>query len=438
MQVGLTMAKGDSMADAKSPREKTAYPEWSELTAGSDNPRPNVSRRAFVKLGAAGAAAGALSLAFGCVPTPAEPSIDVKDTTPADEPVADRSAIPPDNTGNEVRQATSQAESTNVEVDIQAPNVPISYDIVDSHLHYTDFLEKTDGFPSLIEAMDMAGVSQSVIFGMGIAKQWDDTLKKAPSYYLSNDSRCYYYSGTDFIVAEELLAQPASTQERFFPFICGINGNDRFAADHIRQLLKLYPNFWCGIGELMSRHDDLTALTYGEPPHVDHPAFLDVFDLGAEEGLPVLVHHNITAQSSEEVLYLEELETALAHNRDCKIIWAHVGISRRVEVQNLVRIADDLLARNSNLWIDISWVVYDYYFLDAFPDQYHDGDTLDDWAALIEKYPDRFMIGTDKVGHWGTYPAEVVKYYTLLDKLQPETARRLCRDNILSLVKTYK
>ena len=329
------------------------------------------------------------------------------------------------------------ASVTNRDIVIQNPVEKIRYDVIDSHLHYTDFLEDTDGFPSLVKAMDAAGVSKSVIFGMPIAKQWDSTMVQAPSYYLSNDSRCYYYSGTDFIVAEELLAQPKEIRDRFFPFCCGINGNDRMAAEHIRQLLRLYPDFWCGIGELMSRHDDLTALTYGEAPHVNHPAFKDIIDLGAEEGLPVLIHHNITAQSTEEILYLDELREALEHNRNCRIIWAHVGISRRVEVQNLIAIADALLSENANLWIDISWIVYDYYFLDRFPDNYLDGNTLKDWVAVIEKYPDRFLLGTDKVGHWATYPAEVVKYYALLDQLSPGTAAKLCHDNILGLVKHH-
>ena len=62
---------------------------------------------------------------------------------------------------------------------------------------------------------------------------------------------------------------------------------------------------------------------------------------------------------------------------------------------------------------------------------------MDDWVALIEKHPDRLMIGTDKVGHWATYPAEVVKYYELLDKLQPETAAKLAKENILALVKRW-
>ena len=42
---------------------------------------------------------------------------------------------------------------------------------------------------------------------MGIAKQWDGRMVEPPVYYLSNDSRCYYYSATDFLLSEELLAQ---------------------------------------------------------------------------------------------------------------------------------------------------------------------------------------------------------------------------------------
>ena len=342
-----------------------------------------------------------------------------------------------DATGSQISSATSIADAVDENVEIDEPGVEPRYDIIDCHLHYCDFTESTEGFPALVRAQDMSGVSESVIFGMGIAKQWDEHTDKAPRYYLSNDSRCYYYSGTDFLMAEDLLAQPEDIRRRFHPFCCGINGNDRFATDHIRQLLRVYPKYWEGIGELMSRHDDLTALTYGEPPHIDHPAFLDIFDLGAEEGLPVLIHHNITAQGNEEILYLDELKRAVAHNRDCSIIWAHVGISRRVEIKNLPEIAADMLASNPNLFTDISWVVYDYYVKDNFPNRFNDGDTMDDWARLCEEYPDRIMIGTDKVGHWKTYPAEVVKYYDLLDKLKPETAQKVCHDNILGLIKRY-
>ena len=164
---------------------------------------------------------------------------------------------------------SSSAIVSDEPVEIQVPEEKIRYKVVDNHLHFTDFMEKSEGFPAFTRAMDIAEVKEAVIFGMLIAKQWDATMETWPTYYLSNDSRCYYYSGTDFIVAEELLAQPPEIRNRFYPFCCGINGNDCFAAEHIRQLLRLYPNFWCGIGEIMSRHDDLTALTYGEALHIN-------------------------------------------------------------------------------------------------------------------------------------------------------------------------
>ena len=118
----------------------------------------------------------------------------------------------------------------------------VRYRTVDSHLHALDFLQQTEGFAALADVMDEAGVEQAVVFGMPMAKQWDSTMPKAPSYYLSNDSRCYYYSGTDYILAELLKKQPAKIRKRFYPFCCGINGNDRMAAAQLRRLLEMYPD----------------------------------------------------------------------------------------------------------------------------------------------------------------------------------------------------
>ncbi len=299
--------------------------------------------------------------------------------------------------------------------------------IVDGHLHYLDFIQRSDGFAYLAEQMDACGVEKAVIFGMAMAKQWDENAPAPPTYYLSNDSRCYYYSGTDHLLFKALESQPEEIRSRFYPFICGVNPNDQYAADQLRTLLELYPGQIYGIGELMSRHDDLTALTYGEPPHADHPAFLKIFDLAAEYGLPVLIHHNISSANNADPLYLEEMRNALKYNRDTVIIWAHVGISRRVTVENLAGIADTMLSENPNLYYDISWVVYDDFIA-------KDGASLAEWAALIGKYPTRFILGTDKVGHWDTYPDEINKYAPLIALLDDETAQNLCSGNILRLV----
>lgn len=313
------------------------------------------------------------------------------------------------------------------------------YNIVDSHLHFLDFVQDSDGLTALTEAMDASGVSEAILFGMPMVKKWDYLMKEPPTYYMSNDSRCYYYSGTDHILAHELLSAPEEIRRRFHPFCCGFECTDKYAAQQIERLLRMYPKLWCGIGELMSRHDDLTALTYGEGIHMDSPAFRMIYDLAADYDLPVLVHHNLSAKHCKEPLYVNELNRALEHNRKCKIIWAHVGMSREIEIEELLIIAGGLLNDNPNLYVDISWVFYENYIRGELMRYGADGsESFEDlWVPLIEKYSDRVLLGTDKVGHWADYPKEISKYYPLLDKLSPDTAEKVCRGNALSLIKRW-
>ena len=84
-------------------------------------------------------------------------------------------------------------------------------------------------------------------------------------------------------------------------------------------------------------------------------------------------------------------------------------------------------------------MLYDNYVRgDMMQEAGDPGIFADMWAALIEKYSDRFMIGSDVVGHWANYPKEVGKYYLLLGKLTRETADRLCKKNVLSLIKQWR
>ena len=166
----------------------------------------------------------------------------------------------------------------------------------------------------------------------------------------------------------------------------------------------------------MSRHDDLTAFAYGEPPRADHPAMMRVYKLAAKNNLPVLIHHNISSAWKREPVYLKELGNALTENPDTTIIWAHAGVSRRVDVPSLLIDLRTVLLAYPNLFIDISWVVYTDIIA-------RDKNSLAAWAQCIEEFQERFIIGSDKVGHWGTYGAEISKYDSLLDILKPGTAQ---------------
>lgn len=299
---------------------------------------------------------------------------------------------------------------------------------VDSHLHFFDFTGQTDGFPALVAAMDAAGIDQAVIFGMPIVKMWTESDPIRPAYYLDTDAPAYYFSATDLLLANEFLRQPATVRSRFYPFLGGINPLDQNAADYLEMVIDSYPpGFWRGIGEIMSRHDDLTAFTYGEPPRADHPALMRVYAMAARRDLPVLIHHNITSVNQQEPIYLPELERALAANPETTFIWAHIGISRRLTVPTLADELSRLLATYPNLYVDISWVVYPNVIA-------ADDASLAEWAGVIEEFPSRVLIGSDKVGHWQEYTDVIRQYDKLLSRLSPETAGLVAGGNLLRLL----
>lgn len=304
---------------------------------------------------------------------------------------------------------------------------------VDAHLHYVNFMQETDGTRKLLKAMDEAGVEKAWIFGLPVIKKWDANAPKRPRYYLGDEAPLYYYSGTDDILARDLMALPSSQRERFAPFISGFNPTDMNAAKQVEALIERYPGLWSGIGEVLTRHDALTALTAGETARADHPALMAVYKVAAKHRMPVLLHSNLSSLREDEPIYQPELENALKQHPDTRFVLAHAGTSESVEalqkpMKNLTDILSQLLKRYDNLYIDLSWSVRDHYL-------FEDEDQVDqDWLALIEDFPDRFLLGSDKVGKFKGLDKNLNGYQVLLDKLPKETADRVARTNALALL----
>jgi len=324
-------------------------------------------------------------------------------------------------------------------VSIAAPSAPSAsppsaipaakpkYEIVDGHFHFLDFVQETKGMDAFFQAMDKAGVSEAQIMGMPLVKKWDDWVEKRPKYYLDNDSRVYWYSATDFLVARAVQDLPPAKRKRLHPFICGINSSDRNAADHVERMLALYPNFWEGIGEVFCRHDDLTALTYGDVSRADTKAFDRLMDTAAKHDLPILVHSNLGSSWLQQADYLSEIEYAVRKHPDTRVIWAHAGISRRIMIPGHTEILKKMLDKYANLSIDISWVLFEQ---EIAPNQ----KLNKDWVTLLDLFPGRFIIGSDVVGTFEQYAPTIQRYYLLLDAVKPETARKVAKDNFLAIL----
>ena len=213
----------------------------------------------------------------------------------------------------------------------------------------------------------------------------------------------------------------------------GFNPADKNATLHIEHMIRLYPGLWQGLGEVMTRHDHLTALVQGDVPRANSEAMMRIYRMAARHDLPVLVHSNITSLRERDLIYLAELDGALTANPRTRIIWAHAGTSGTINrwqerMPGLAKAIDELLGRHDNLWIDLSWSVLEPHILDR------DEDPRKAWLELVRKYPDRFMLGSDVVGRFGRLGKLMNRFAPLLDALPDDVARKLARDNFLSVL----
>ncbi len=299
------------------------------------------------------------------------------------------------------------------------------YQIVDGHFHLLNFVQETDGIDEFLKVMDDTGVPESIIIGMPVVKQWDESQKERPTYYLDDDARTYWYSATDFLVGNMVTKLSPDKRKRLHPFICGLNSTDNNAVDHAERMIAAYPGLWEGIGEVFARHDDLTALTYGGTARANTQPFDRLIAFAEKHDMPILIHSNIGPAWRESTDYLSEIEYAVKNHPNAKIIWAHCGISRRIVIPNHTQILDRMLQTYPNLRVDISWVIFEQ---EIAPN----GVLNKEWPALIEKYPDRFIIGSDVVGSVAQYKSTIQRYYIVLDALTPATAKKVARENFLA------
>lgn len=307
------------------------------------------------------------------------------------------------------------------------------YRYSDAHLHTVDFFQQGEPLPQLLEAMDAAGVGDSMVSGMALMKKWQENEPKRPDTYAGDDAATYWFSATDAYLAEALQALAPAQRARLRPFLSGFNPTDKNADLHLERMVALYPGLWQGIGEVITRHDDLTALTEGETPRANSEAMYRVYAFAGRHGLPVLLHSNITSKRERNPLYAGELEDALQKYPEVAFIWAHAGTSKTLhrfqgKMDFLLPTLRRLLAAHDNLYVDLSWTVLRPYLLD-------DDDRPDpEWVALVERYPTRFVVGSDLLGKYQKQGEKMQAFELFLAALPAPVARMVARENFLGLL----
>lgn len=311
------------------------------------------------------------------------------------------------------------------------PLANTQYEFDDAHFHLTNYIQEGTDIHDFLRIMG-SHTGRVALFGIPLQQQWSyqNSETSAPTYYLQTDAPVYYYSFTDAYIAMVYRSLSKEEQMRFDPMITGFNPADMYAADHIRRVLQTFPGVFSGIGEFTIHKEFVSPKVAGETASLRNPALDRIMDFAAEAGLVVLIHNDMDvpfAKPGPEPAYLSQMRQFLARHPKTTIIWAHMGMGRVVRpVQGHAAILEAILKdpQFNHVDFDISWDEVAKYLM-ASPESIRIS------ADLINRYPERFLFGSDEVapGNEKQYLKVYEDYHPLWEMLSPQSSEKVRKGN---------
>lgn len=304
-------------------------------------------------------------------------------------------------------------------------------EVNDVHFHLTNYIQNGTDIHKFLALMGNK-VGRVAIFGIPLQQEWSyqNSGDFAPTYYLQTDAPLYYYSFTDAYIAMAYRSLTPEQQAHLDPMITGFNPADMYATDHIQRVLKTFPGVFSGIGEFTIHKEFVSAKIAGQTASLTNPALDRILDFAAEAGLIVLIHNDVDVpfpKPGAEPAYLAQMKALLKRHANTRIIWAHCGVGRVVQpVKQHAAMLESILADPAmeNVYFDISWDEVAKYIV-ASPE------SLRITSDLINRYPDRFLFGTDEVAPdtQEKYLRVFFEYQPLWDKLAADASEKVRKRN---------
>jgi predicted TIM-barrel fold metal-dependent hydrolase len=311
----------------------------------------------------------------------------------------------------------------------------------DSHFHLTNYIQEGIDVRRFLNIMGTR-VGRSTLFGIPLQQQWSygNSGDFAPTYYLHSDAPLYYYSFTDAYIASLYRSLSKEDQARFDPMITGFNPADMYAVDHIRRVLRTFPGVFTGLGEFTIHKEFVSSKISGETASLTNPALDRILDFAAEAGLVCILHNDIDmpfAETDAEPVYLAQMKALLKRHPKTSIIWAHVGLGRIVHP---IQVSAEAAERHpthmgiveamlqdpelDHVNFDISWDEVAKYAVAS-------SEASARVTAMLNKYPDRFLFGTDTVAPAGPEPYFAVfeMWGPVFRQLTPEASLKVRKGN---------
>lgn len=206
-----------------------------------------------------------------------------------------------------------------------------------------------------------------------------------------------------------------------------------------------------GFGEMFIQHLSLPAMGPGHAYSnvlADHPLLLLLADIAAEHDVPIDMHFDMVPQDMPLPPILKSppnpalllanrtaFERLLAHNRKAKIVWSHVGFEP-IHTRN-PQVVTEMLQAHPNLYMSFRLNRTGPRNTMALDPS---GKLRGSWLALVQAFPDRFMLGSDVFYapsglSRGSSEEGMDNLRSLIEQLPPELAVKVASENAARLYK---
>jgi predicted TIM-barrel fold metal-dependent hydrolase len=198
--------------------------------------------------------------------------------------------------------------------------------------------------------------------------------------------------------------------DRFYPMLSGFDPQSPNSTEYLEQ--QLATGVWKGLGEIYMVQQDM--LNYKTNP--DHPSMIEIYKVLAKYNVPIFFHYERRDEEGVQSLFRE-----MKANPGVKFVWVHFANFESIEE------LEKELTENPNMYVELE------QSLSFSPEQIN----------LFEKFPDRFLLGTDMgctpdmlTTQQTTYSEAISLHGKLLNSLRPTTAENLKYKNLERLMKT--
>jgi len=281
--------------------------------------------------------------------------------------------------------------------------------VVDMHLHPRPFNGPPVPFHHLMEILSSSGVLFAVLNGIGQRLPIDSPC----SYYL--DPRCVGNPDGSGVVTPKFTNDVVNAQsfldwtetqghcDRCGPHIVVSMTFPDLAkpeemAPGFDHLMDLYPNLFKWAGEINVVKQALWNNSAGKPVEKSQiDAWAPFMKKLEEHNIPLALHCDV-GNNANPAEFLHLMQYILdKYGETNTIIWVHLGglskeleFGEHYEMHQHATLIEGMLSKYSRLMIDLSWTV-------LFNNVWYYKDTAQVFIDLVNKFPRRFLPGTDFV-----------------------------------------